>query len=258
MRKVVMVSCILSFLVGMVFLKAPVVSNIQKSNLEPFQSTEHVLGTDRLGRDILSLLCFGGVGSFLIAVPARILNILISLCFSFLGFFGGSLMKSVITFLQTFTLSLPSFLTAFLFISVFGSNFFILIFILAFSDIGASAELFSNELNEIRTAAYFKISLSFGAGSIYLLKTHFLPGIFQTIQYCFYTGLPNFLISITLLSYLGVPILEEWMGPGLGEQISFSKDYFDLNPTSLLAPVLLIIVILFSIQPKRSRQSIKP
>ena len=61
-------------------------------------------------------------------------------------------------------------------------------------------------------------------------------------------------MTISIYSYLGINFGSEFFGPGLGEQISFSKDYFDKSPFSVIMPVLGIFLLVNVFNFKKDKE----
>ena len=76
----------LTVLPGLLFLPAPTRVDLHQTFLPAFTSIQHPLGTDRLGRDIYALYCYGILGTIFTAIPARFLTLMFATALSLLSY----------------------------------------------------------------------------------------------------------------------------------------------------------------------------
>lgn len=242
-----------TLILGFFFLDPPIKVNIEHSFCEI--GSIHYLGCDRMGRSLLSLFVYGSISTILIAVPSKLLSIFFALTLAFISSTGGRFLKYITNSLSAVFLSIPSLLIALVVIYSFGNSLHIFILSLLLSDWANSYETLYSKLNETYSSGYVYISKNFGASKYYILKNHIIPQLFPILIIIFITGIPSIIMTIAIYSYLGINFGSEFFGPGLGEQISFSKDYFEKSPLSIILPILgiFILVNLFK-QPRKGIQ----
>jgi peptide/nickel transport system permease protein len=235
---------ILFLLLGIFLNSPPKEINLDLSNAKPFQTWEHPLGCDKLGRDIYSLLSYGSLSVFLFSIPARILTLLIS---TFIVFITYSTNKWFQLFIDSFAsvfLSLPSFLVALILLYSIGQSsitFFISILI---TDWAMVYESLNAKLVELKLSPPVLASRSMGASHFFIFKFHLLPEMLSLLRVLFITGIPSVIMTLSIFSFLGMDFGSDYLGAGLGEQISFSKDYVSSSPLSVFAPILGILFLL--------------
>ncbi|TGN19353.1 ABC transporter permease subunit [Leptospira idonii] len=220
--------------------------NLSFAGEKAFLSAEHPLGCDRLGRDNIALFSYGAVATILLCIPARAVTLLVSFFFSFLSYIRKSRYSLFVETFSSVFLSLPSLLVALVVLAVFPETKLTLLFAIVLSDWAMSYESIQAKIRDVRQSGYVAASLSLGGSSGHVFIVHFLPALRNLFEYLFLTGIPSVIMTTALFSYLGVDTsLFDW-GPGLGEQISFSKDYFEKTPVSVLLPILGIIGLVYS------------
>ncbi len=241
---------ILSIALGLIFFKAPVNVNLLESSLAGFQSWKHPLGCDRLGRDIYSLYAYGTFTTFLISIPARAITLLVSVCISFLSYASNKYVNFIIDSFASVFLSLPSFLVAIIVLYSLGSELFVFYIAIVISDWAFVYEAIQGKIREVKESGFLIAAKVMGGSKFYLFKIHIVPEIVSMLFILFVTGIPGVIMTVAIFSYMGIDFGTEFLGPGLGEQIAFSKDYFLVSPISLFTPILGILFLVLSLGKK--------
>jgi peptide/nickel transport system permease protein len=243
MNKVTILKFSYVLLLFLLFLlnNSPSKVDLEYTFCEP--SFNHIFGCDRLGRDVFVLYCYGSIITLIIAIPSRILSIILSLILSLLTYAGGRYVGLVISSISSVFLSIPSLLIALVVIYSLGKNFDIFIFSIVLSDWALSYETINTKISEITSSGYVFISRNFGASPSYIFRKHVIPELFPLINILFITGIPSVIMTIAIYSYMGINLGSDIFGPGLGEQISFSKDYFHRSPLAVGLPIIGIFLL---------------
>jgi peptide/nickel transport system permease protein len=241
---------IFSVILGLVFFKAPVNINLLESSLVGFQTWNHPLGCDRLGRDIYALYAYGTFTTFLISIPARAITLFVSVCVSFLSYSTNKYINFIIDSVASAFLSLPSFLVAIIVLYSLGSELFVFYIAIVISDWAFAYESIQGKVREVKESGFVIAARTMGANKYYLFKMHIFPEIVSMLFILFVTGIPGVIMTVAIFSYMGIDFGTEFLGPGLGEQIAFSKDYFLVSPISLFTPILGILFLVLSLGKK--------
>jgi peptide/nickel transport system permease protein len=218
-------------------------------------SINHIFGCDRLGRDILTLFCYGSFVTLILAIPSKIFSLIISLILSLLSYSGGRFVGLLISSLSSVFLSIPSLLIALVVIYSLGKNFEIFLLSIVLSDWAMSYETIHSKISEISNSGYVYVSKNFGASNFYVFKNHIFPDLIPILNVLFVTGIPSIIMTIAIYSYMGINFGSDTFGPGLGEQISFSRDYFHKSPLSVVLPIIgiFLLVNVFNFQEIRKK-----
>ncbi|TGN14360.1 ABC transporter permease [Leptospira ilyithenensis] len=243
-----LVRCLTFFLViaGVIFHSPPNYVQLTDVNLSPFQTWGHIFGCDRLGRDNFALFSYGALATVILCVPAKALTLIFASLFSFLSYVGEGRFSILIESLFSVFLSLPSLLVALIIIGVFPETKLTIILAIVLSDWAMNYESLQAKIREVKGSGYVSAALAMGGKSNQIFLLHFLPALRILIEYLFLTGIPSVIMTTALFSYLGLDTSFFDWGPGLGEQISFSKDYFEKTPVSVIFPILGIIGLVYS------------
>lgn len=179
--------------------------------LEP-PSAAHLLGTDDLGRDLLSAVIYGARTSLLVggAVAALALAIgtLIGLVAGFLGGWGDDLLMRLTEMFQV----LPRFFLAILVIALFGSSLSNLVLVLALTSWTGLARIARAEVLSLREREFVVSARAIGARPARILWRHILPHAIQPLLASAALIVGSAILTETGLSFLGLgdPDLISW------------------------------------------------
>lgn len=232
--------------VGLFLFESPTRVDLQLSHLGALEVLAHPFGCDRLGRDHWAMLSYGALTTILITIPSRILTLLFATFVSFVGMGKNKFLALLSEVFASVFLSVPSLLVALVTIAILSDSILGILLSIVFSDWAISFETLQGKLREIRKSGFISASQALGANSSHLLIFHYIPATRNILEFLFVTGIPSVIMTIALFSYLGINTDVFSFGPGLGEQISFSKDYFSVSPLSVLLPVLGIVSLVYS------------
>ncbi len=234
-----------------IFFERPIHVNLEDSFIRPLESISHPLGTDRLGRDICALFGYGAVGTILFALPLRAVTIFLASVFSYLEYSFGKYFSFWFDPLVSIFLSVPSLFIALMFAYFFGGGSFVILLSIIFSDWAVVYESLQAKVREVKDSGFCTASQLFGAGTFFIFKNHVFPELYFIQKNLFLTGIPSVIMTLSLFSYLGIDVSSDTFGPGFGEQISFSKDFFSRSPLSLFVPVIGIFALIFSLSREK-------
>ena len=207
----------------------PTAVNMENRLLAPCQA--HPLGTDALGRDVLSRVIYGGRASLLLAVIATCCSMGLGLAVGIAAGYCEGVIDTIITGISNVFQGLPS-------------TIFMIALVLT-SWVGFS-RVVRGEVLKIKQEPYIEGMHCLGASHWRIIWKHILPNIRTNIIVLFTTRVGRVVLSVAGLSYLGLGIQPPT--PDWGEMISGSaRRYFRSAPHLLWAPGICIIVLTLSI-----------
>lgn len=209
-------------------------------------SPAHPLGTDALGRDVLSRVIYGGRASLLLAVAATCCSMAVGLAVGVAAGYCGGAVDVVITGISNVFQGLPGMVLMIALVGVLepGTQSILLALVLT-SWVGFS-RLVRGEVLKAKGELYIEGMRCLGAGHLRIVLRHVLPNIRTNIIILFTTRVGRVVLSVAGLSYLGMGIQPPT--PDWGEMISGSaRRYFRTAPHLLWAPGLCIILLTLSI-----------
>lgn len=208
-------------------------------------SAEHWLGTDQLGRDLLTRIVHGtssSVASALVAVAiAVVVGGLIGLV---AGFFGGWLDVALARIVDVL-LAIPSFLLAVVVVSSLGFQTINAAIATGVSAVAVFARVMRSESLKVRQATFVESSSLQGGSRWHILLTHVLPNASRSVLALAVLQFGISILVIAGLAFLGYgdpPPASDW-----GLLVSAGKDYLVSSPWLVYAPAAVIVVVVLSV-----------
>ena len=188
----------------------PVANSLRDRLLPPFWmdggSLDHVLGTDKVGRDILSRLIYGSRVSVVIASISIVVGGLIGTSLGIIGGYFGGWVDSIIMRVVDISLSIPIILLGLVLVAALGpskSTVIIVVVILLWS---RYARLARGETLAVRTQDYVARARVSGASHTRIMMYHIFPNIFNSIVVLATLQVGFVIILEATLSFLGAGI----------------------------------------------------
>jgi ABC-type dipeptide/oligopeptide/nickel transport system permease subunit len=207
-------------------------------------SFQHWLGTDQLGRDLLSRAILGARTSMTIAIGAPLLAALVGLPIGILsGWFGGASDFIAQRAFEVFT-SVPPILVALLLISVFGSSLWKLILFLGLTGWVGFGRLARAQYIALRDRDYVLAARATGVPTWRIVLVHVLPNAVGPMIVFFVQQIPATIFIAAGFSFLGLGVqdpLADW-----GKMINSGEQYLSLAPLVALVPIVCIALATLS------------
>ena len=207
--------------------------------------TEHLLGTDALGRDVLSRLLYGGRSSILLSIIASIMTMALGFIIGILsGYYGGKL-DSFIQIIVNILQSIPSMSFMIAIIGIMGSGIKSILLSVVITSWAGFSRIVRSEVLSIREEDYIEGAKAIGAMDFYIIIHHIIPNIIGPFIVLFTVKIGKVILSIASLSFLGLglkPPTPDW-----GIMISDAKSYYLSHPILIMAPGAAIMLLSLSI-----------
>lgn len=186
-------------------------------------SSEFLLGTDHLGRGLLSRIMYGTRVSLVVGVSAVILSVLLGVSLGLLAGYYGGRTDSVISFMVNVMMGFPFILLAMSLVSVLGPSLQNITIALGLTSWPVFTRVVRIETNKLREQEFVlaATSLAFKTGRI--LVRHILPNLLPTILVIGTVEVARAIIRESLLSFLGLGIQPPT--PSWGTMLAEGRDY---------------------------------
>ena len=208
-------------------------------------SINHLLGTDRLGRDILARLIEGGKISLIIGVGSAFLSSFIGLIIgSIAGYFKGFVDKTFIVVVDLF-LTFPTFFLLLTLVSYINASALVLIVIISITGWMTTARLIRAESFKITSQPYVKILNIAKVNKTKILLKYYAPILAPIYFVSFTFGVGGAILAESGLSFLGLGIVAPDMS--WGTILSGGKEVIEIAWWVSFFPGLMIFLVTFSL-----------
>ena len=168
-------------------------------------SSAHWLGTDELGRDILSRLLYGARVSLLVGGGVVAASLFLGLIFgSLAGYYGGLLDRLFTVIVMNAFLAFPGFLLAIAFVAFLGPGLFNLILALSIGGWVGYARLVRAQVLATREREFVEAARALGASDWRVITRHILPNIIQPVIVQAAIGMAGAVLAEATMSFLGL------------------------------------------------------
>ena len=192
-------------------------------------SAAHPLGTDALGRDVLSRVIYGGRASLLLAVAATACSMAVGLVIGVAAGYCGGIVDGVITAVSNVFQGLPGMVLMIALVGVLERGTRSIILALVITSWVGFSRLVRGEVMKVKSEMYVEGMRCLGAGHLRIVLRHVLPNIRTNVILQFTTRVGRVVLSVAGLSYLGLGI--EPPTPDWGEMVSgTARRYFRSAP----------------------------
>jgi len=236
----------LAFLLVLLALTAPWIAPADPTALNlPIRlegpNAAHWMGTDELGRDILSRVVFGARVSIFVGISVVFGAGLIGLAVgSLAGYCGGWFDRLVNIVLINAFLSFPGILLAIAFAAFLGPGIGKVILALVVTGWAGYARLARAQVLQQNEMEYVLAARSLGASPVRILLRHLLPNILQPVLVQATVGMAGAILAESTLSFLGVGVLAPM--PSWGAMLNDARSHLVDAPHLVLFPALAVML----------------
>jgi peptide/nickel transport system permease protein len=200
----------------------------------------YLLGADRLGRDQLIRLMYGGRVSLAIAYGASFITIVIGVALGLVAGFYGGRVDDAITWLVNTLSSVPPLFLLLIASAIWRPSAGVLIIILALLGWVGTSRLVRGEVLSIKEREYVLAAHAVGASNSRLLVIHILPNVLPIVIVTMTIIAGNLILVESGLSFLGVGVQQPV--PTWGNMLTDSRSYFASGIHLVVWPGMLIMI----------------
>jgi peptide/nickel transport system permease protein len=212
---------------------------------EPLQSFQHTLGTDELGRDVLSRLIMSIRMSLLIALFGTLIATTMGTALGFLAAHFRGRIEQLILVAIDFQASMPFMIIALSVLAFFGNSLPLFIGLMGFHSWERYARITRGLTLAANEQGYAAAVRQLGASPWRIYGLHILPNIASTLIVSMTLTFPEIILLESGLSFLGLGVQPPLTS--LGNMVGYGREYITRAPWILLAPSTVIVLTTFSI-----------
>lgn len=225
---------------------APYDPNLQNlANFLSPPSAEHWMGTDALGRDVMSRMMYGARISLLVGVSSVGIALLIGVVLGITSAMVGGWIGETIMRLTDLLLTLPPVLIALAVAATVGPSLTNVVMVIALLYWAQFARMVRGEALSIRERDYVQAAYAIGCGNMRLLRKHILPNLINTVIVLATLQVAGAILLESTLSFLGVGVPPPT--PTWGTMVADGRPYVELGWWMVTFPGLGIMVAVLSI-----------
>ncbi len=234
----------------------PIAMNLAE-RLQP-PSMRHWLGTDEIGRDMLSRIIYGAQISLMIGIVPSLISLFIGATLGLIAGYVGGVVDSIIMRLADIVLAFPSLLLAMVIMYIKGASLFNLFIALSIINWASTARVVRAQTLSLKEKEFIEAARSMGVRRWVIMIRHILPNCLASMIVLFTMDIPGAIMSEASLSFLGVgaqPPMASW-----GRMVTDGKQFANNCPWLILVPgfAVLLIVMAFNFLGDGLRDAIDP
>jgi ABC-type dipeptide/oligopeptide/nickel transport system permease subunit len=227
----------------------PKLTDLRKRNVPPAWleggSTEHLLGTDPVGQDLLSRIIYGARVSLTVGIVVTILAALLGIAVGLVaGYWGGAIDEILMRIAELF-LVFPFILLAVTVIAVLGSGLRNLIIVLVVTGWVQYSRLVRSQVLTLRGVQYVDAARVAGSGDVRIIVRHILPNLLASVVVLATLQTAFVLLTEAALSFLGLGI--DPSTPTWGAMVNQGRTYIYNAWWVITFPGLAILLAVLAI-----------
>lgn len=224
---VVLAVCISGCLAcGLVMTKDPLYMDLQHCSVPP--DGEFLFGTDPMGRDIFSMIWYGGRISLGIGLSAALLSACIAIVVGSVSGCAPDWADALLMRLTEIFLSVPNLLVVlFLLAGMGGADVWRISAVLGMTSWMSMAKIIRTQVRQIRHSEYILAAKCMGGGFFYILRSHLVPNFIPSILFMAVMNIRNAITAESTLSFMGIGLPVEVVS--WGSMLSLAQKAFLTN-----------------------------
>lgn len=202
------------------------------------------LGTDTLGRDLLSRMIYGARNSLIIGLLANGAAVLIGTTLGVVAGYLGGVIGAALMRLTDMVMAFPALLLATALAAIIGPSIGIVATVIAMVNWVQIARVIYTETTSLAQRDHIEAARALGAGTPRILVRHLIPHLLPTVLVYATLGIATTVLLEAMLSYLGVGVQPP--DPSWGGIVFESQSYFISAPWLVFFPGIAIVLMALS------------
>ena len=208
-------------------------------------SKEHLLGTDAIGRDVLSRLVYGVRVTLTVSMLAVAITFFLGIFIGLLSAYVGGWLDNVLMRIMDILLALPSIILALAIVAILGPSLTNAMIAVGVASIPGFARLIRGAALTIKSSGFVEASRSIGSSHSWILRRQFLPNVVGVLLVYTTLFIGVAILDTAALSFIGLgaqPPTPEW-----GTMLSEGKNYMYDAWWLATFPGIAITIVVFSV-----------
>jgi peptide/nickel transport system permease protein len=208
-------------------------------------NSEHLLGTDSLGRDTLSRLIYGSRTTILVGFATTAFAALVGMMLGLIaGYFSNKIINMIIMRIMDLLISFPMIILALFLAALLGGGIQNVIIALAISTLPGYARVMHGLTLSTKENDYIMAEQAMGSSNQRIMLSHILPNALPPMIVLVTLQLGTIILAEAGLSFLGIGIKPP--GAAWGAMVNDGYRYLNTNPMLSFAPGIAIMLVVFA------------
>lgn len=177
-------------------------------------SAAHLFGTDTLGRDLFSVIWYGGRISITVGILATAISTAIAVVYGTASGLASNRADDVFMRFSEILMSIPQILLVLFLQAIWGkATVFSISVVIGITGWMPIAKMVRSEVRQLRNAGFVMAARTMGAGFFYILRRHLMPGFLSAIMFMVVTNIGGAIAMEATLSFMGLglpPAVISW------------------------------------------------
>ena len=240
---------LIATLIILVSILAPIISpnnpeKVDMANIFLESSKKFPLGTDQLGRCILSRILYGARISIVISILSLGLTVIIGVSIGIIAASFSKIIDKILMGACEIVLAFPGILLAIVMVGFLGPSITNVMIAIAFVSWAKYARVTRSLVLSVKEAEFVKAAKVCGASKFKLILRHILPNITSTLLTITITDIGSTILRLATLSFIGLGA--QHPTPEWGIMINEARSYIDYSPNMIIYPIIAIFITVMS------------
>ncbi|MDR0641197.1 MAG: ABC transporter permease [Treponema sp.] len=251
-NRLAMAGAVILIILTVISLLAPVLARWDQNKIDLFSieappSAEHPLGTDELGRDVLSRLLYGGRVSIMVGICATLVQVTIGILLGMSAGFFGRIADSIIMRICDIVMCFPFYAIAISLAALLGANVWNVVFIVGALNWTGVARIVRAETLSLRSREFIDAARALSLNNVEIIWRHILPNVLGPIIIYATLGIATGVLSEASLSFLGLGVKPPQ--PSWGNMLSAAQNMRILSSEwwMWIPPGIMVFLLVLSI-----------
>jgi len=241
---VVILLLLMALLANFISPHDPLDLDTQRRFIPPLKESNYILGTDEMGRDLLSRLFHGGRISLVVGVAAMFATVVTGLVIGLIsGFYGGKVDTTLMRFTDTM-LCFPQVFLLLVLAAFITPTVISIALIIGLTSWMEVARIIRAQIQYVKEQDFVQAAFAMGASEFRIMFKELLPNAIAPVLVSATLNVANAVLMESYISFLGYgiqPPLASW-----GNMLTNAQSYFDLAPWLAILPGAMITLTVMS------------
>ncbi len=169
-------------------------------------SAKHILGTDKIGRDIFARVLYGGRISIAVGLGSALIATFLGVSLGTIAGYKGGLADGIVMKISEILMAFPQMIMVLILVTITGQSLWNLIFIFSITGWPSMYRMARSQMLTLREEEYVQALRAFGIGSMRIAFVHILPNAVGPVLVNITLSTAMFILQETSLSFLGLGV----------------------------------------------------